>query len=558
MRKLLAWKRPRVVLVTRAGLALVVALVLLITLTVFVLAVPQNGHAFYGNVATTGGRSLPAGTIVVAKAASGAWTGSVNTTVDALSRYGYGQLALLVPADDPESLAVVEGASKNDPIVFYVAGVKSKLKDMATGLVSDSYPFASGGLTNLDLSANITFTIQAAAGTHGTIDPLGAITVAYGDNKMFSFTPDTGYLITDVSVDGASNPGAKATGAYTFTNVTANHTISVTFAPLSYVITPTAGANGTITPGTPQTVSYGGSQTFAIAANTGYVIADVGVDGVSQGAIASYTFTNVTANHAITASFAVQTFVITPTAGANGTITPGAPQTVSYGGSQTFAIAANTGYVIADVTVDGVSQGPIASYTFTNVTANHAITASFAVQTFVITPTAGANGTITPGTPQTVSYGASQTFAIAANTGYVIADVTVDGVSQGPIAELHVHECDGEPCHHGELRGADLRDHADSGGQRDNLAGHASDGVLRWQPDLRHCCEYRLCDCRCDGGRRIAGSDRQLHVHECDGEPCHHGELRGADLRDYADSRGQRDNHAGHTSDGVLRCPPLM
>jgi len=145
----------------------------------------------------------------------------------------------------------------------------------------------------------------------------------------------------------------------------------------TFVITPTAGANGTITPGTPQTVSYGSGQAFAIAANTGYVIADVGVDGVSQGAIASYTFTNVTANHAITASFAVQTFVITPTAGANGTITPGTPQTVSYGASRTFSIAANAGYVIADVTVDGVSQGPIASYTFTNVTANHAITASF-------------------------------------------------------------------------------------------------------------------------------------------------------------------------------------
>lgn len=302
MRKLLAWKCPGVALVTRAGLALGVALVLFITLTVFVLAVPQNGHAFYGNVATAGGRSLPAGTIVVAQAASGAWTGSVNTTVDALSKYGYGQLSLLVPADDPTSPAV-EGASNNDPIVFYVAGVKSKLKDVATGLVSDSYPFAVGGLTNLDLAANITFTIQAAAGTHGKIAPSGTVTVAYGDNKMFSFTPDTGYLITDVSVDGTANPGAKATGAYTFTNVTANHTITATFTPSSYTITPTAGANGTITPGTPQTVSYGGSRTFAIAANTGYVIADVGVDGVAQGPIASYTFTNVTANHAITASF---------------------------------------------------------------------------------------------------------------------------------------------------------------------------------------------------------------------------------------------------------------
>ncbi|HSD83484.1 MAG TPA: PKD domain-containing protein, partial [Anaerolineae bacterium] len=58
-------------------------------------------------------------------------------------------------------------------------------------------------------------------------------------------------------------------------------------------------------PGTPQTVNYGGSITFTIVANTGYHIADVGVDGVSQGAIGSYTFGNVTANHTITAAFAL-------------------------------------------------------------------------------------------------------------------------------------------------------------------------------------------------------------------------------------------------------------
>ena len=50
---------------------------------------------------------------------------------------------------------------------------------------------------------------------------------------------------------------------------------------------------------------------------------------------------------------------------------------MNYGGNATFAIAPNPYYKIVDVTVDGVSQGTIASYTFTNVTADHVITATF-------------------------------------------------------------------------------------------------------------------------------------------------------------------------------------
>ena len=51
---------------------------------------------------------------------------------------------------------------------------------------------------------------------------------------------------------------------------------------------------------------------------------------------------------------------------------------------------------MADVLVDGVSVGAVTSYTFTNVTANHTIAASFAINTYTITATAGANGTIEP------------------------------------------------------------------------------------------------------------------------------------------------------------------
>ena len=68
-------------------------------------------------------------------------------------------------------------------------------------------------------------------------------------------------------------------------------------------VTATAGEGGSITPAGAVSVKEGASQTFAIAAQEGYAIADVLVDGQSVGAVDSYTFENVTANHTIAALF---------------------------------------------------------------------------------------------------------------------------------------------------------------------------------------------------------------------------------------------------------------
>jgi hypothetical protein len=70
----------------------------------------------------------------------------------------------------------------------------------------------------------------------------------------------------------------------------------------SPVITATAGANGTISPGT-ISLTNGGSQLFTITANSGYHIQNVLVDGTSIGAQTYYTFSNVISDHTISATF---------------------------------------------------------------------------------------------------------------------------------------------------------------------------------------------------------------------------------------------------------------
>jgi hypothetical protein len=277
----------------------------------------------------------------------------------------------------------------------------------------------------------IQIAITATAGPGGTLSPSGSVAVTYGGSQTFTITPDAGYHVLDVKVDGQSVGGVAS---YTFENLTADHTIEASFSVNQYTITATGGQNGTLSPSGSVTVNHGGSQTFTITPDTGCHTVDVKVDGTSVGAVAVYTISNVTANHTIEAIFAINQYTITATAGPKGTISPSGPVTINYGGSQTFTITPDIGHHILDVKVDGGSVGAVASYTFSNVVFDHTIEASFAINQYTITATAGPKGTISPSGPVTVNYGQSQTFSITPDTGYHILDVKVDGISIGAVA----------------------------------------------------------------------------------------------------------------------------
>ena len=144
-------------------------------------------------------------------------------------------------------------------------------------------------------------------------------------------------------------------------------------------LVPAACVNGSISPSSAVVDSLGMNQTFTITPAANYKVSAVTVDGASVGAVSSYTFSNVTANHNIAASFTLNsnTYTISASAGANGSISPSGSVSVTQGASQVFTITANTGYKVQDVLVDGASVGAVTSYTFSNVTAAHSIVASF-------------------------------------------------------------------------------------------------------------------------------------------------------------------------------------
>ena len=125
----------------------------------------------------------------------------------------------------------------------------------------------------------------------------GDIKLAYVDAGGTEITPDTtkvGKVI--IRAGGLTAPNDN------YTVVFADGKLTVDERPV-YTVKATAGSHGSITPSGNVDVLHGGSQTFTIAANSGYAISNVKIDGVSIGAVKSYTFENVTENHAIEVTF---------------------------------------------------------------------------------------------------------------------------------------------------------------------------------------------------------------------------------------------------------------
>ena len=206
------------------------------------------------------------------------------------------------------------------------------------------------------------------------------------------------------------------------------------FLPV-FLIAASAGTGGLITPKGAVAVPYGGSQSFTITPDACYLTGDVVVDGLSLGPIASYTFSNVTANHTISATFVRMVYTIMALNGTpGGAISPWGSILVPCGTDTTFTILPDSCHHVADVVVDDVSVGPVTTYTFVNVLANHSIGASYALNSLTITASADAHGSISPTGAIVVPCGETRTFTITADPCYDVGDVLVDGMSQSPVA----------------------------------------------------------------------------------------------------------------------------
>jgi len=284
-------------------------------------------------------------------------------------------------------------------------GPKSALLSIpsnSTNFPTLTLPIRGGGVAVLSISVNPPGSGRVSGEGIECPDDCTETFSVKGAAIQLTATPTEGNRFVNWSgdINSLENPVSVIMDGHR--NVTANFTIN------TCKITATASLGGTISPSGSITLNYGASQTFILTPNLGYHIGDVRVDGVSIGPAFSYIFENIHSDHTIEAIFAINPYTITATAGSNGAILPSGIITVNHGETQTFLFKPNQGYRIAEVKVDGISMGKIETYTFNNVTSNHTIEVTFAIDNNPPVANAGRDQNVITG--QVVTLDGSESF----------------------------------------------------------------------------------------------------------------------------------------------------
>jgi uncharacterized delta-60 repeat protein len=191
----------------------------------------------------------------------------------------------------------------------------------------------------------------------------------------------------------------------------------------AYAVTPTVvGGGGVLAPGGTQTVIEGDTSAFTVTPDTGYHLDTISGCG---GSLVGTTFTtaSIFADCTVTATFAINTYTVTSTAGAHGAIAPAGAQTVNHGDTRAFTVTPDPNYHLDAVSGCG---GALVGTTFTtaSIVANCTVTATFAIDTYTVTSTAGTHGAIAPAGAQTVNHGDTRAFTVTPDTGYHIDAVS--------------------------------------------------------------------------------------------------------------------------------------
>jgi hypothetical protein len=163
-----------------------------------------------------------------------------------------------------------------------------------------------------NVPAACSFSLSPASQSYAASGGTGSVSVTAASTCSWTAASSASWLTVTAGASG-TGPGSVSFTIAANTNSssrTASLTIggqvfTVTQAAYagSFSITSSAGSGGTISPAGTSTVTSGGSKTYKITPKYGYGISSVQVDGVSVGAVSSYTFSAVKANHTIKALF---------------------------------------------------------------------------------------------------------------------------------------------------------------------------------------------------------------------------------------------------------------
>ncbi|MDH7606648.1 MAG: DUF2341 domain-containing protein [Candidatus Bathyarchaeota archaeon] len=210
---------------------------------------------------------------------------------------------------------------------------------------------------------------------------------AYGTLVKLTAVADVGYVFShwECNLTGSNNPATIL--------MTGNNTVKAVFIKSEYTLTINVNGSGSVSRNDTGPYYYGSAVQLEAIPDPHWEFIEW--SGDHNGTNNPVTII-ITGNTTITAHFAKQKYLINSSVeGTGGTIQPSGLVTVTYGQSQTFIITPDVGYHIYDVKVDGDSVGPVSSFTFNDVDANHTIIIVFAQNEYTLTIHVIGEGSVT-------------------------------------------------------------------------------------------------------------------------------------------------------------------
>jgi len=365
-------------------------------------------------------------------------TASVNGTGGTISPSG----SLSTASGTTRSFTLTPNAN------YQVSSVTGSCGGTRNGNTFTTYAISS----NCTVIANFTptttyYTVMASANTGGSISPSGSLSTASGTTRTFTLTPNANYQVSSVT---GSCGGTRNGNTFTTYAISSNCTVVANFSysPTYYTVTANViGGGGSISPSGSLSTASGTTRTFTFTPNANYQISSVG--GSCGGTLNGNTYITkaITASCTVLVTF-VQTYTITASAGAGGTISPSGSIPATSRMNQPFTITPNPGYKINSVrgTCGGTFSGSGGPNYYTYVTQpidyNCTVIATFSqtAPTYTVTfKTIGAGGVIHPSETVVVPAGVVYHFVIEVYSGYYFSsvngcDLTYNGIFKGPVA----------------------------------------------------------------------------------------------------------------------------
>jgi FG-GAP-like repeat/Divergent InlB B-repeat domain len=285
--------------------------------------------------------------------------------------------------------------------------------------------------------------------------------ISYGTKVALSATADVGSTVSwDDCVGTGGTPSGNGTSmaTCTFSSLDANKTATATFTLNTYTVTANATGNsvGTISsnvgginytyPGTitdtTTALDHGISITLTATAGIGSTVSWSGCASTGYTpTVTTCTISSLDANKTVTASFTLNTYMVTANATGNGggvvssdvgninytypVISTDTTTALDHGISITLTATAGIGSTVSWSGCASTGGTPtVATCTISSLDANKTAPATFTLNTYTVTPSTGDNGSMHSPDPQTVNYNTTQVFIVTPDIGYRIDTVT--------------------------------------------------------------------------------------------------------------------------------------